>query len=92
MKTALLNKLYGRVQWDVFRPQDVARTTVWAATARSTDIINGACYVRPGFAGQPLGLLLDDGVGSELWAWTQRIVTGVPLDEGHVREWCHEFA
>jgi hypothetical protein len=68
---------------DVFTPQEGARTTMWVATARAADVANGGYYLPPGVVGQTSEAARDDGLGSELRAWTQRIVTGVPYDEQH---------
>lgn len=47
LTTALLNKLYHTMGRNVFTPQEAARTIVWAATARQTEVANGAYYVPP---------------------------------------------
>jgi hypothetical protein len=86
LTTTFLNKLYRRMGRDVFTPQEGARTTMWVATARAADVANGGYYVPPGVVGQTSEAARDDGLGSELWAWTQRIVTGVPYDEQHIME------
>jgi hypothetical protein len=59
---------------------------MWAATAPIEDVANGAYYVPPGVVGQTSESARDDGLGSEIWAWTQRIVGGVPYDERHIME------
>ena len=86
LTTTFLNKLYRRIGRDVFTPQEGARTTMWVATARAADVANGGYYVPPGVVGQTSEEARDDGLGSALWAWTQRIVTAVPYDEQHIME------
>jgi hypothetical protein len=61
------NRRMGR---DVFTPQEGARTTMWVATARAADVANGGYYVPPGIVRQTSEAARDDGLGSELWAWT----------------------
>jgi len=86
--TTLLDKLYRIAGKVVLTPQEGSRTTVWAATAPTVDVANGAYYVPPGIVGATSEAARDDGLGSEMWAWTQSIVGAVPYDERHIMEWC----
>jgi NAD(P)-dependent dehydrogenase (short-subunit alcohol dehydrogenase family) len=88
LTTTLLNKLYRRIGREAFTPEEGTRTSMWAATAPTAGVANGAYYVRPGVVGQTSEAARDVGLGSEIWAWTQRIVGAVPYDERHVMEWC----
>lgn len=74
LTTTLLNKLYRRIGREVFTPEEAIGTFMWAATAEAADVANGAYYVPPGVVGQTSEAARDDGLGSEMWAWTQRIV------------------
>jgi hypothetical protein len=80
LMTTLLKKWGPNITRRKPKTNDIAQTIRWVATALPEDITGGGYYVPPGIAGQISALGKHDGLGSDLWAWTQRIVTALPYE------------
>lgn len=84
--TTVLHAVYRGFGGHLLTPEEGAVVPIWCATAPAEELTNGEYYDGLGKPGGCTDLARDAAVATDLWAWTQAIVTTIPFEENSTRE------
>jgi NAD(P)-dependent dehydrogenase (short-subunit alcohol dehydrogenase family) len=86
--SAIFNKVYRMAGREMLTAEEAARSLIWAATVPTENLASGKYYEPVGVIGQVSEVASDIGMvlATQMWHWTQRIVTGVPFEAVYTLE------
>jgi retinol dehydrogenase 12 len=84
--TTVLHAVYRGFGGHLLTPEEGAQVPIWCASAPAEELKNGEYYDGVGTPGECTYLARDATLATDLWAWTQAIVTTIPFEENSTRE------